>query len=294
MDELRTKYIKIINKRMFISIGISILLLLLSILFFTWKTNIENKNDFSVNVMDVANSKDIEPSNAYLYVNYSNLLFKLDDNGYNNISNDYSIRNNKHYYLYSEVIGEKGFIIYMSDEQYKEIQANPYKSLKGVVKNIDSSLKKEILSIDYKGEKLFNNNDFKESIYPVYLDMTTKIEESIILPSILFFGCLIIGIVGIIINIVLIMINLVKKYQKKKIMKIIFIMSFIPIILLIGLSTIYAVNGFEFFTEYYSGLKAFTTSLLFFGSIFTIYIPILPIMLLYQIIYIVIVKKKRK
>ena len=83
--------------------------------------------------------------------------------------------------------------------------------------------------------------------------------------------------------------------MKKNITKIIFILSFLPYIILILVSLYYAIFGHDVYaflgvyirTDY--GVKAFLDTLLW--NVLTLcYIPVLPVISVYQILYIIINK----
>lgn len=81
--------------------------------------------------------------------------------------------------------------------------------------------------------------------------------------------------------------------KKVKISRIIFIISFVPYIILILISLYYAIFGYDVYTwilPVYKGtiygFDAFRETLLW-NLIILCYIPILPILLIYQLIYFV-------
>lgn len=87
---------------------------------------------------------------------------------------------------------------------------------------------------------------------------------------------------------------------KKKIFKVLFFISFLPYIILILISIYHAILGYDIYTwinhqyvETINGIDAFTETLFWNGITFSI-IPILPISLIYQIIYIVIYFKNKR
>ena len=82
--------------------------------------------------------------------------------------------------------------------------------------------------------------------------------------------------------------------KKNKIAKIIFVLSFLPYVILILISLYHAIFGYDVYTlikpQYIRtsyGTEAFGESLVW-NSLVLCVIPVLPIVLIYQIIYIVI------
>lgn len=83
--------------------------------------------------------------------------------------------------------------------------------------------------------------------------------------------------------------------NKKKIFKIIFVLSFLPYIILVLISIYYACFGYDVYTwilaEYVRtiyGMDAFIETLFWNSLMLCLYIPILPIVVIYQIIYVVV------
>lgn len=88
--------------------------------------------------------------------------------------------------------------------------------------------------------------------------------------------------------------------NRKKIFKVLFLISFLPYIILILISIYHAILGYDVYTwinhqyiETIYGIDALTETLFWNGITFSI-IPILPISLIYQIIYVVIYFKNKK
>lgn len=91
--------------------------------------------------------------------------------------------------------------------------------------------------------------------------------------------------------------------NKIRVSKIIFIISFIPYIIMILFSLYFAISGEEIYTfmrqEYIRtdyGIPVFIRSMSMLIYIGTFIVPILPILIVYQIVFIlnVIIRKKRK
>lgn len=87
--------------------------------------------------------------------------------------------------------------------------------------------------------------------------------------------------------------------KKRKIYKIIFIISFLPYIVLLLISLYYAIFGYNIYTlilptyvKTIYGIEAFVEAL-FWNSLGLFFIPILPICIIYQLIYFItyIIKK---
>ena len=88
--------------------------------------------------------------------------------------------------------------------------------------------------------------------------------------------------------------------NKNKTFKMIFLISFVPYIILILISTYHAIFGYNVYTwikpqyiETIYGIEAFVETLMWNGIKFSV-IPMLPIILIFQIIYILIYLKNRK
>ena len=86
--------------------------------------------------------------------------------------------------------------------------------------------------------------------------------------------------------------------DKNKIFKVLFIISFLPYVVLILISIYYSIFGYNsglmFSSPIIYGIEAFGQSL-FWNSLTLCFIPILPIVLIYQIVYVIIkVVKKNK
>ena len=82
--------------------------------------------------------------------------------------------------------------------------------------------------------------------------------------------------------------------MKQKIFKIILILSFLPIVvtLLYGICTIF--TGFNFFWSQVNGLKAFYACTGTMLVIFIIAFPLIPLCILYEIIYLIVFAVKNK
>lgn len=90
-----------------------------------------------------------------------------------------------------------------------------------------------------------------------------------------------------------------RKLKKKRIYKILFIVSFLPYIILLAISLYHAIFGYDVYTlilptyvKTIYGIEAFVSTL-FWNALALCFIPIIPICLLYQIIILVkyIIKK---
>ncbi len=82
--------------------------------------------------------------------------------------------------------------------------------------------------------------------------------------------------------------------KKSKVFNIIFIISFIPILALLFISLYYAIFGYDVYTmilptyvKTIYGIEAFVQSFTW-NAIVLIFIPVLPIMFLYQIIFLIV------
>lgn len=127
-----------------------------------------------------------------------------------------------------------------------------------------------------------------------FMNMREGTNKSNILPLIFGFIFLIVGGIGCIKNIFLLIKNNKNKIHKAKIYKIIFIISFFPYIFILLIALPCWNNGFKLFGPTTFGFDAFKNALGFFGLIFC-YIPVLPTVFLYQVIYVIfkVVKKKK-
>lgn len=81
--------------------------------------------------------------------------------------------------------------------------------------------------------------------------------------------------------------------KKRKIYKIIFIISFLPYVILLLISLYHAIFGYDLYTmilptyvKTLYGMEAFLQTLIW-NSIRLCFIPILPICLIYQLIYLI-------
>lgn len=78
-----------------------------------------------------------------------------------------------------------------------------------------------------------------------------------------------------------------KEYSKVKATKIILILSFIPYIFLLFYSIYSSICGFTFFYQTSYGFEGFSDSIVIMGFLLCVYYPIIPVCLLYQIIYLI-------
>lgn len=92
-----------------------------------------------------------------------------------------------------------------------------------------------------------------------------------------------------------------RKMKKSKIFRIIFMLSFVPYIVLLSISIYYAINGYDVYTwilPVYKGTiygwEAFKQTIFLYGISMCI-IPVLPTVTIYQVVYIVgmLIKKYR-
>ena len=85
--------------------------------------------------------------------------------------------------------------------------------------------------------------------------------------------------------------------MEKKTYKVIFIISFIPYFLLIIAGIWCSIMGFtHLFGAIAYGIEALKDTIVFYGIVFSIFIPIIPVCFLYQIIYVIkkLINKKRR
>ena len=84
--------------------------------------------------------------------------------------------------------------------------------------------------------------------------------------------------------------------MKRKIFKIILWISFVPYVVLLAMGIWHAFFGFTFFAATYTGWEGFVNSIFILGWACCVIYPILPVCLLYQIIYMVyaIIEKRKK
>lgn len=136
-------------------------------------------------------------------------------------------------------------------------------------------------------------DNFEQHFYNLYLNAGAKNEKSTILPTILVIVILGIGMIGVIFNMVMLIKNNMEK--KIKLTKVIFVVSFIPYIALLGIALFNAMIGFDFFFSTTYGFEAFMGTIVIYGIMVSVYFPVLPIVLLYQVIYIIIniIKNKK-
>lgn len=84
------------------------------------------------------------------------------------------------------------------------------------------------------------------------------------------------------------------KLNKAKILKVLFKLSFLPYILLILLAIYNSIFGFTFILSTSYGLDAFWGTIVIFAIIGCTDFPIFPIALLYEIFYLIWMKKHKK
>jgi len=84
--------------------------------------------------------------------------------------------------------------------------------------------------------------------------------------------------------------------MKKRIFKIMFWISLLPYVILLVLGIWHAFFGFTFFSATYTGWEGFVNSVFILGWACCVIYPVLPVCLLYQIVYTiyVFVMKSRK
>ena len=280
---------KIKISRIYIGIVISILVIVFDYVFGNIIFNkINDKNNNFVNFEEEYNEVD-NGVNAYVTHNGIGnfILMKLSSDDVGNI-----------YALYSPSIGTS-YLLYMSEEEFYRIEREEeIDKLKGTVRNIDDTLIDDILNYDrYVEYKIKDKEEFSDIFEnDIYLDTVNidYIDDTLFG----FFAWLFLigGIVGVIGSLILLIINnriKIKEFIKKHtISKIIFIISFIPYILMIVISIISIFTGVDWFFSTYHGIDAFLLSMFL---LFLIGWPVLLIVFIYQIIYIIIriVKKKK-
>ena len=280
---------KIKNSRIYIGIVISILFIIIDYVFGNIIFNkINDKNNNFVNFEEEYNEVD-NGVNAYVTHNGIGnfILMKLSSDDVGNI-----------YALYSPSIGTS-YLLYMSEEEFYRIEREEeIDKLKGTVRNIDDTLIDDILNYDrYVEYKIKDKEEFID-IFENYIYLDTVNVDYIDDTLFGFFAWLFLigGIVGVIGSLILLIINnkiKIKEFIKKHtISKIIFIISFIPYILVIVISIISMFTGASLFFSTYYGIDAFLLSMFL---LFLIGWPVLLIVFIYQIIYIIIriVKKKK-
>lgn len=280
---------KIKNSRIYIGIVISILVIIIDYVFGNIIFNkINDKNNNFVNFEEEYNEVD-NGVNAYVTHNGIGnfILMKLSSDDVGNI-----------YALYSPSIGTS-YLLYMSEEEFYRIEREEeIDKLKGTVRNIDDTLIDDILNYDrYVEYKIKDKEEFIDIFEnDIYLDTVNIDYIDDTLFGLLAWLFLIVGIVGIFVSLILLIINnrtKIKEFIKKHtISKIIFIISFIPYILMIVISIISMFTGSGIMFNTYYGIDAF---------LFTMFLlvwmgwPVLLIVFIYQIIYITIkiVNKKK-
>ena len=280
---------KIKNSSIYIGIVISILVIIIDYVFGNIIFNkINDKNNNFVNFEEEYNEVD-NGVNAYVTHNGIGnfILMKLSSDDVGNI-----------YALYSPSIGTS-YLLYMSEEEFYRIEREEeIDKLKGTVRNIDDTLIDDILNYDrYVEYKIKDKEEFIDIFEnDIYLDTVNVDYIDDTLFGFFAWLFLIGGIVGVIGSLILLIINnkiKIKEFIKKHtISKIIFIISFIPYILMIVISIIPIFTGVDWFFSTYHGIDAFLLSMFL---LFLIGWPVLLIVFIYQIIYITIkiVKKKK-
>lgn len=280
---------KIKNSRIYIGIVISILVIIIDYVFGNIIFNkINDKNNNFVNLEEEYNEVE-NGVNAYVTHNGIGnfILMKLSSDDVGNI-----------YALYSPSIGTS-YLLYMSEEEFYRIEREEeIDKLNGTVRNIDDTLIDDILNYDrYVEYKIKDKEEFIDIFEnDIYLDTVNVDYIDDTLFGFFAWLFLIGGIVGIFVSLILLIINnrtKIKEFIKKHtISKIIFIISFIPYILMIVISIISIFTGVDWFFSTYHGIDAFLLSMFL---LFLIGWPVLLIVFIYQIIYITIkiVKKKK-
>lgn len=280
---------KIKNSSIYIGIVISILVIIIDYVFGNIIFNkINDKNNNFVNLEEEYNEVE-NGVNAYVTHNGIGnfILMKLSSDDVGNI-----------YALYSPSIGTS-YLLYISEEEFYRIEREEeIDKLKGTVRNIDDTLMYDILNYDrYVEYKIKDKEEFSDIFEnDIYLDTVNVDYIDDTLFGFFAWLFLIVGIVGVIGSLILLIINnriKIKEFIKKHtISKIIFIISFIPYILVIVISIISMFTGVDWFFSTYHGIDVFLLSMFL---LFLIGWPVLLIVFIYQIIYIIIriVKKKK-
>lgn len=88
---------------------------------------------------------------------------------------------------------------------------------------------------------------------------------------------------------------------KSKLMKILFCISFLPIIVIVIISIYFSIVGHAYYDWFEPdkishiayGLEEFVNSVTYYIGYFTLHIPILPISVFYQMFYIAVIRKKK-
>jgi len=263
------------NKRYMVNIIIFILIALTSIIFLYWKGENEVYNSRFVNINELLDISGFEEQNAGL-IAYKEFTIIIDSeiDKY-----DYYLYNDRN--VYDNHLSEKTLIIFTNEIDEKDYFSWKFK---GVAKKINKDKKDNIINSLSENYGLnISSSEFDEYFYDIYLDATEVKVKNTLLPYILSIIVLLVGILGVIVNIIFLIKNNKDKITQKKVFRLIFIISFIPYILLLGLALYNSIFGFTFFSTAY-GFEAFILTILLYGMIFSIY-PVLPIVLIYQIIY---------
>ena len=280
---------KIKNSRIYVVIAISLLVIVFDYVFGNVIFNkIYEKNNNFVNFEE--NYYDIDDGvNAYIQENVAHgrfLLTKLAEDSYGNM----------YVWYYPNI--DNMYLIYISENDFYKIERGEYfDELKGTVRNIDNTIVDDILNYDgyveYKIKDkeefndIFENNIYLDTVNVDYIDDTVF--------GFLAWLFLIGGIVGIVVSLILLIINniiKIKEFVKRHtISKIIFVISFIPYILILVISVISMITGVDFMFNTCYGIDAFLLSMFI---LFLIGWPVLLIVFIYQIVYIIIKFSKKK
>jgi len=278
---------KVKNSKIYFAIAIFILCIVISFIFGNVINKIYQKNRNFINFEDNYYESEIGV-NAYITHNGIGkfVLMKLaaDDSG--NI-----------YALYSPSIGTH-YLLYMSESNFYKIEREEeIYNLKGTIREVNDISLNDILNYEeYAHYKIKDKEEFDDMFKEnIYLDTVNidYIDDSLVvfLANLFLIG----GIVGVICSLIFLIVNnriKIKEFIKKHtISKIIFVISFVPYILIIIISIISMFTGAGLFFSTYYGIDAFLLSMF---ALFWIGWPILLIVFIYQVIYAIIkIRNKR-
>ena len=260
------------NKELFKWLGISICVFFLSFIFMYIYEEVDYSNNFYSD-FEYLDNVPSDGKNAHLYLNGfgSQFIYVMTSKE----NEDYS------YYVYLNEEGNN-VLVKVNESDAKSCSKNDYWDdvncyLEGGVYLLNDDLKKDVLNE-------LNKYGYSIELDNLYLDTELKLYRDSGIYELLYICCLCFGVFGTIVCLILLIKNNFEKLRNNKLSigKWIYRLSFLVygVILMISI-----IAGFNY------GFDEFLVVLLIAGIICTL-IPILPAVLIYQIVYLIIKKKK--